>query len=407
MHPKKVLDPNAGNQFLGDADKPKYFLNLPSGFNQRIGRVDAFYHYLTKNDGNENNTNMKKPSDSKLFGFLDGFFEFAGGIFVSSGTGVKDTKELDISNSRGLSILGSFHKDSLISDHDELDSISKWLKTYTLLGNATVGKLAEVVNQLGEDVGDHHIIGIQPWARIKARVADVESAERQFIKLDQTTEFKHEGGPDFAIGHKASYQRDGLTIFDFLRINIIKPSAEAYKLAVEDFDDQLQITYRNAKEDPQEKNQKAEEDRQLVGEAPDQEKLNELLQRYDLKSFVIDAPKTEEFTPLSVQSASGSVVEMTALRNVSLKEYNSVNIKPLKSSSKTIYGLEVPNEFKVTTNSFSIKVASDGITTTIGESTLKLLPPDRQFVISLEMEAFGTPSINPRLKAAQRNFLGL
>ena len=49
----------------------------------------------------------------------------------------------------------------------------------------------------------------------------------------------------------------------------------------------------------------------------------------------------------------------------------------------------------------------DGITTTIGESTLKLLPPDRQFVISLEMEAFGTPSINPRLKAAQRNFLGL
>ena len=98
---------------------------------------------------------------------------------------------------------------------------------------------------------------------------------------------------------------------------------------------------------------------------------------------------------------------MTALRNVSLKEYNSVNIKPLKSSSKTIYGLEVPSEFKVTTNSFSIKVASDGITTTIGESTLKLLPPDRQFMISLEMEAFGTPSINPRLKAAQRNFLGL
>jgi len=28
-------------------------------------------------------------------------------------------------------------------------------------------------------------------------------------------------------------------------------------------------------------------------------------------------------------------------------------------------------------------------------------------MISLEMEAFGTPSINPRLKAAQRNFLGL
>ena len=110
LHPERVLDANAGNQFKADANKAKYFLNLPAGYNQRIGRIDSFYHYLTKNDGNENNTSMTRPSATKLFGFLKGFFEFAGGIFVSSGTGVKDTKKLDISNSRGLSILGSFHK---------------------------------------------------------------------------------------------------------------------------------------------------------------------------------------------------------------------------------------------------------------------------------------------------------
>ena len=65
------------------------------------------------------------------------------------------------------------------------------------------------------------------------------------------------------------------------------------------------------------------------------------------------------------------------------------------------------DELALTTTSTLTLASSDGITTTIGESTLKLLPPDRQFVISLGMEAIGTPSINPRLRASQRNYLGL
>ena len=69
--------------------------------------------------------------------------------------------------------------------------------------------------------------------------------------------------------------------------------------------------------------------------------------------------------------------------------------------------LEVPSEFKVTTNSFSIKVASDGITTTIGESTLKLLPPDRQFMISLEMEVFWNTFDKSKTKSSTKKLLGV
>ena len=137
----------------------------------------------------------------------------------------------------------------------------------------------------------------------------------------------------------------------------------------------MQVTYRLGDPQVEEVNQKAEEDKQLVGQPVDTEKLQDLLQRYDLKSYVIDAPKTEQYTPLTVQTSNGSTVEMKALRDAALKEYDLMNKKPLKSSSKTVYGLEVPSEFKVTTNSFSIRSGSDGITTTIGESTLKLLPP--------------------------------
>ena len=406
------LKKQAGGRFIVDKLKPAFLQGIPSGYNGITGRLDSFVHYLLTNKDTDgaNLNNMRRPRETPLRGFLEGFFDFAGGIYVSSAMAISRKDKLDISNSRGLTILGTFNKnDKLVDLGGKLADIGNWLKQYTAFGGGTVGQLAAVANQLGEDVGDFHTIGIKPWASLN--IAEQEAINRglltPFDSLKNNTEFIGEGTLKFGLGHDAEFEENGQNIFNYIRQQIIGPSIDRYEDAIADKKLQLQLTYRLSKQDPEEKTQKAEEDKQLVGQPVDQEKLNDLLQRYDLKSFVIDAPKTEEFTPLSVQSASGSVVEMTALRNVSLKEYNSVNIKPLKSSSKTIYGLEVPNEFKVTTNSFSIKVASDGITTTIGESTLKLLPPDRQFVISLEMEAFGTPSINPRLKAAQRNFLGL
>ena len=401
---RQIKDERVG-RFIKDKLKVKYLQGIPSGYNRTTGRLDSYIHYLKS----DKDSPMKYPSETPLYGFLKGFFEFAGGIYVSSAMGVSDLDELDISNSRGLNILGIFNKNDRLVDKAPLQPLGNWLNEYTRFRAGTVGELAAVANQLGEDVGDFHVVGIKPWATLdqnqqgkidKGLTTPLES-------LKNNTEFLGENTDKFGLGHDVEFEQNGQNIFNYIRQQIIGPSNDRYEDAIADKKLQLQLTYRLSKQDPQEKTQKAEEDRQLVGEAPDQEKLNDLLQRYDLKSYVIDAPKTEDFTPLSVQSASGSVVEMTALRNVSLKEYDSVNIKPLKSSSKTIYGLEVPSEFKVTTNSFSIKVASDGITTTIGESTLKLLPPDRQFMISLEMEAFGTPSINPRLKAAQRNFLGL
>ena len=402
------LKKQAANRTIKDGLKVAFLKDppLPSGYSRTVGRLDAFYHHLTTTTGGK----MTRPSETQLYGFLKGFFDFAGGIYVSSAMGTSDLDELDISNPRGLNILGIFNKNTRLVDVEALQPLGNWLNQYTRFRNGTVGDLAAVANQLGADVGNFHVVGIKPWAvlgdNLQAKIN--KGLLTPFDTLKRNTEFfKRAGHITHTLGHNASFETKGRNIFNFLRQNIIESSIDQYKDAIVQAKNQIQVTYRLSKQEIQEKTQKAEEDKQLVGQPVDQEKLNDLLQRYDLKSFIIDAPKTEEFTPLSVQSASGSVVEMTALRNVSLKEYNSVNIKPLKSSSKTIYGLEVPSEFKVTTNSFSIKVASDGITTTIGESTLKLLPPDRQFMISLEMEVFGTPSINPRLKAAQRNFLGL
>ena len=408
---QKCLDAQRGNK-VNKGFAKAVFDDIPVGFSHTRGRTQAFYHYLQTNQGNQdgNNGNMTRPKNTELFDFLENYFEFGGGIYISQGMGEskKEAVDSNITNARGLNYRGTFHIDDALSKHGTTSDIANWILRFTGV-QATVRDLvnASLGPQQGADVGEFYTIATLPFMGMIPDAALGRFDNSEFIKLHENTEFRHEGEPNFAIGHAAKFQENGKTIFHFITEKIITPSAELYNLARKNRDDQIQMDFKSSQLTAKEKNEKAEEDKQLVGQPADTEKLQELLQRYDLKSYVIDAPKTEDFTPLTVQSSSGSVVEMTALRNVSLKEYESVNIKPLKSSSKTIYGLEVPSEFKVTTNSFSIKVASDGITTTIGESTLKLLPPDRQFMISLEMEAFGTPSINPRLKAAQRNFLGL
>ena len=374
----------------------------PRRFDATVGRVNAFYHELVNTGGD---ASMKRPSETTFMNFLQGFYEFAGGIYVSSGMGRDRARRINITNPRGLVMAGPFHKNELLANCAGMGALADWLETYTTFRNTRkrVRDLANVAGQLGQDIGDFYYIGLKPWATLpRDRFGNLESLP--WDELNESTEIRK--FPDhnyYMLGHTIELEN----IFNHIANAFINPSVQQFKAAVDNVDKQLQLTYRLGDPQVEEVNQKAEEDKQLVGQPLDTEKLQDLLQRYDLKSYVIDAPKTEEYTPLTVQTSNGSVVEMKALRDAALKEYDLMNKKPLKSSSKTVYGLEVPSEFKVITNSFSIRSGSDGITTTIGESTLKLLPPDRQFVISLGMEAIGTPSINPRLRASQRNYLGL
>ena len=80
--------------------------------------------------------------------------------------------------------------------------------------------------------------------------------------------------------------------------------------------------------------------------------------------------------------------------------------EPFKSSSKTFYGLHVP-DFKETTTSLSFSVSSNGIRTTIGESTLNLLKPDQDYIMNEGMQAIRRDVTTAKLNAAQRNYLGL
>ena len=136
-----------------------------------------------------------------------------------------------------------------------------------------------------------------------------------------------------------------------------------------------------------------------------QEKMTLVFDRYDLKYNFIESPNYSILNKLSLSSASGSTAEMKVLKDIR-GGYVGANSSP-RSSTRTLYGLHIP-EFSPTMNSVSISIGSNGITTTISESTIKLIPPDQSFMITEGMEALTPKSMLPKsLNASQRNALGL
>ena len=108
---------------------------------------------------------------------------------------------------------------------------------------------------------------------------------------------------------------------------------------------------------------------------------------------------------ISHSSSSGSTTDMKLLKAVrgSMAQDSGEQM----SSSRTLYGLHLP-KFKPTMNSVSVSVTSSGITTSIKESTIKLVPPDQTVLIDRANNALRPDSpLSTQISASQKNFMGL
>lgn len=406
LWPETPIDP-ATNQFEENADKAAYITDAKH-FNKKFGRVFNQYYPLERDDTGR----MSSPSESELYTVLEGFYKFGGGLYISASLHAQRADNMQITQDAGLDIEGPFKGHEKVSEcGGNLKELGVWMKSFTGK-EITIANLAAAAghrNQQGTDFW----VGLKSWSKLALNI-NRQKGPSPWEKLLTDIEMKalYETAESIDVLGHSSINFDLLGSGEsggYIWKTLCRASNKEYDLASDpaQLRDQLTLKWVNTAGEMEGEDDEEEENKSLTGEAPDQEELKSLLQRYDLKSFRVDAPTTEQYTPLSLSVANGSTVEMKALRDAMLKDYQSMNIKPLKSSSKTIYGLEIPSQFNITTNSFSIKVGPDGITTTIGESTLKLLPPDQQFIISQGMEVIGTPSINPRLRASQRNYFGL
>lgn len=116
------------------------------------------------------------------------------------------------------------------------------------------------------------------------------------------------------------------------------------------------------------------------------------------------ATNLDEFNPLSLENYSvNSKLEIDALLEV---RSQTMSTDFRKSSTRTIYGLEMPS-FSPTLSSISISFGNDGTTTSITESNLDILPTDQNIVVDRFKQAKVINSTFTKVSASRKNFLGL
>lgn len=363
---------------------------------------------------------MPRPSGSPLYEYLNTYFPLAGGIYITNAYSDYKTARMSFQNTGNITVLGPFRGDKKVREIDDLSMLNDWIQILTKVkadkdnaqSDVTIMDLAETTNGDAKIAREkdkaHFFIGIRNIPALEKKNAGEDGAEedepldyaplQEYLELFEPTNNRRQlfiGGSKFT----------NKEIFDHV-YDLAKKSYDKYSDSIVG-KKSIKLKYIRSKtrvNDKDEEGEEAEDD--AVAESNDaQQQLNELFDKVEFKSYKVDSPPYDRTNKLTLSSASGSTIEMEKLKQIKGSLVNT-NIRP-SSSSRTLYGLHIPT-FTPTINNLSISVGSGGITTTIGESTLSLIPPDQTFSI----DSFGNTNarkgnIPSTFNAAQRNFFKL
>ena len=412
-------------------DNPTELPNLDRITNKFVYKL---LKYKPEDDGGEQKGRAKimpRPSGSPLYEYLNTYFPLAGGVYITNAYSDYKTARMSFQNTGNMTVLGPFRGDKKVREIDDLSMLNDWIQLLTKANkaeqdgdggdidnnaqsNVTIMDLAETTN------GDSKISRSKDKAHFFIGIRNIPSLEKKnsgedkggdddeplnYAPLQEYLEFFEPTNRrrQFFIGGSKFTNKE---IFDHV-YDLAKKSYKRYKEALENNKKSIKLKYIRSKtrvNDIEEDDEEKEDD--AVSESSDsQQKLNELFDKVEFKSYKVDSPPYDRTNKLTLSSASGSTIEMEKLKQIKGSLVNP-NIRPA-SSSRTLYGLHIPR-FTPTINSLSISVDSGGIRTTIGESTLSLIPPDQTFSI----DSFGNTNaskgnIPSRFSASQRNFLKL
>ena len=393
-----------------------------------LDRIDNKFRYKllkykpTNDEGKQTGTAkiMPRPSGSPLYEYLNTYFPLAGGVYITNAYSDYKTARMSFQNTGNITVLGPFRGDKKVREIDDLSMLNDWIQLLTKAktdkdnaqSDVTIMDLAETTNGNAKVSRSkekaHFFIGIRNIPALEKRNAGEDGAEedepldyaplQEYLELFEPTNSRRQlfiGGSKFT----------NKEIFDY----VYDLAEKSYHKYIDSIDGKksIKLKYIRSKtrvNDKDEDGEEAEDD--AVAESSDaQQQLNELFDKVEFKSYKVDSPPYDRTNKLTLSSVSGSTIEMEKLKQIKGSLVNP-NIRP-SSSSRTLYGLHIPT-FTPTINNLSISVGSGGITTTIGESTLSLIPPDQTFSI----DSFGNTNarkgnIPSTFSAAQRNFFKL
>ena len=348
----------------------------------------------------EGDISLPEPALIKLFEDLKLYYENFGGIGISNGFSNYKADRMSFINSSGVSIVGPFDAEKNIKQIPELTSFDNQL-TKLGLGGKTIHNIAVRAKVSNRPSLPNHYLSfrnVKEFAKLALEGEIDGGGELDYDFLAGKMELLEKGGlGSYYIGGKGNWAGKVKEKLE----SSIKLYGEIVETGGSD-----RVSYTvgksvtNKDKIPDDENDNSEETTEA------DEKLQQLTENIDLKNYsiVTNGADGTELRPVTLNAASGSSLDMTALKSINPDQEPSET--PLVSSSKTIYGLEIP-DFKPTISSLSISVGSDGVTTTVGESSLKLIPmdmdimKDKYFKTSIPKGGLG------RLGAGARNFMGL
>ena len=154
------------------------------------------------------------------------------------------------------------------------------------------------------------------------------------------------------------------------------------------------------------KQQEEAEARRQAGLDSLAERLDEIGERFDIRYFSLktNGASGHPTSPVNLDVKNGKISDILALETS-----NSYSRQPRSSqtSSRTIVGLSLPTQFKITLSSVSVSLGGSGVTTTISESTKNLLPLDDSLIIDGNSKASVSKNFYGKFSSPQRNLLRL
>tara|TARA_R110000765_G_scaffold235052_1_gene338051 strand:- start:343 stop:2826 length:2484 start_codon:yes stop_codon:yes gene_type:complete len=369
-------------------------------------RIDDKFVYHNMNN-RSTLQKMPRASSSPLYTLLKAYFSIAGGVFVSNGYSQYKADRMQFTNTNNITICGPFKGDEHIHNLPELAPLDDVFRVIGIKSQ-TIRTLAEFTSGRAKIVNDYFFVALRTYPKLERPPIERDGPQIKpidFTVFNDSTEIVEDfpnkpnqlyiGGPN---EYWHGYARHVL--------DMVAQSVMNYRGAVER-KNVLSLKYQRSKTKVNKKSDEGEEaeDDAVAESSEGDQQLSDLFDRFDTRYWGIEQPLYNILNKLALSGSSGTTVEMKALREVR-GSYRDGSYMP-SSSSRTLYGLKIPKLTPIV-NSISVSVSSNGITTTVNESTIKIIPPDQSFLQTRGMEAL-TPKSNltKGLSAGQRNILGL
>ncbi len=354
---------------------------------------------------------IQKPSEGVWYRFLKNYMDSGlGGLYMSGPVSKYRSDRIVWEGGDDWEVIGGWRWDALLADIPELAPIAEFLEKYTATSKEWLD-VKDFAKNLYADIGYNE----ETWSEDKYYYFAIRKNSRKFLETqaqDIINTFDDRIGA--RIIETSVNQKNWLLFQNKEAVNgYVTKSRDEYdaKLLELPLEEYGSIRYRRLRHPVKDERHSDTEDNDVSTD----ENYDDLDLNRENKIIKIKYPEIQlegggvnnpikENNPLTLENVSAeSEQELDAIERNKSSKLSFLN---QQQSSRVIFDLEIPT-FSPEISSISLNFTADGITTTIVESTINILPTDQSIIIT--RDNLTRRSTNPLSKASakKKNLLNL